>query len=179
MNINHHYLLQFSELSIDNLIYILENFENKYPGITNIANSKHYSYDELLGLNVNINYVNNMISISGAIIDIVSYLINPFLIPILNNIGYYYNQPLHLENVHIRLDQEQFKKNIHICRVKKNDTIEVCSICQEDMNYYAFKGVTNCGHHFHRKCIKDWTTKFCEKPHCPLCRNDLRNPISQ
>lgn len=171
--------ITFDEVTNENLIYMLEIFENSCPNIIVKTSKKVYTIDELLALNVNIQYEQGMYSLIGSIRDLVAYLLNPGLSTILNNVANNYN-PEHLENVHIRLSNDEFKEKVRVCRVKKADTIETCGICQEDMARYAFKGVTSCGHHFHKKCISDWSTKFCEKPQCPLCRHDLReeNPGS-
>lgn len=163
--------ITFDEVTNENLIYMLEIFENSCPNIIVKTSKKIYTIDELLRLNVNIRYEQGMFSLIGSIRDLVAYLLNPGLSTILTNIA---NADDQLENVHVRLNRDEFKEKVKVCRVKKTDAIETCSICQEDMAVYAFKGVTSCGHHFHKRCISDWSTKFCEKPHCPLCRHDLR-----
>jgi hypothetical protein len=167
----------FDEVTTENLIYMLEKLENICPNIVVKTSQQTYTTNSLLALNVTIEYEQGMFSLTGSIRDLVAYLLNPGLSNILTNIANTYNDE-HLENVHIRLTKQEFKEKVRVCRVKKSDAIETCSICQEDMALYAFKGVTSCGHHFHKRCISDWSTKFCEKPHCPLCRHDIREPMA-
>lgn len=59
---------------------------------------------------------------------------------------------------------------------------EECSICFYPMKYDAsvhrwallFYGIkkVNCGHIFHSKCIKTWTSSY--KNNCPICRLKLK-----
>lgn len=54
----------------------------------------------------------------------------------------------------------------HHVKVYLDDSFEVidttCAICYEEADYQL-----NCGHIFHKRCIKQW------KKDCPLCRAPL------
>ena len=43
-----------------------------------------------------------------------------------------------------------------------------CCICLEDFNNNEKIIALNCGHNFHKKCIKKWLVR---KNSCPLCQN--------
>ena len=52
-----------------------------------------------------------------------------------------------------------------------SNTIDQCSICNEDHNNDTC--ILPCNHNFHRKCLTKW---FIIKKQCPLCRKDyLKN----
>ncbi len=55
--------------------------------------------------------------------------------------------------------EESFKK------MKK----EQCSICLEQHDK-KLSCTTQCGHHFHKDCINQWTNRYST---CPLCRTQL------
>tara|TARA_B100000035_G_C20995374_1_gene552210 strand:- start:804 stop:1184 length:381 start_codon:yes stop_codon:yes gene_type:complete len=48
-------------------------------------------------------------------------------------------------------------------------TEKECSICLESFNLNDKIFNLNCGHIFHKKCLKEWINK--DKNECPLCRN--------
>ena len=47
-----------------------------------------------------------------------------------------------------------------------NQTIDLCSICLENMEIGDIVRKTNCNHCYHYKCIDKW---FEENRKCPLC----------
>ena len=47
-----------------------------------------------------------------------------------------------------------------------------CSICHDKLISDVYKGLKNCGHKFHRKCIMRWVNDM-NKRTCPLCRSDI------
>lgn len=52
-------------------------------------------------------------------------------------------------------------------------TDTVCSICQEPVT--CATRIRHCGHMFHSSCIDQW---FSMNPRCPVCRHDIREPLS-
>ncbi len=50
-----------------------------------------------------------------------------------------------------------------------------CAICQDLISFDGVK-VRHCGHEFHRSCILSW---FEINVRCPVCRQDIRDPITQ
>ena len=56
-------------------------------------------------------------------------------------------------------------------KIKKEDTLDNCSICLEVYKENTYKRTLNCNHHFHKKCIDKWLN-LCndEFIHCPICR---------
>mmetsp|Transcript_67847 Transcript_67847/g.146297 ORF Transcript_67847/g.146297 Transcript_67847/m.146297 type:complete len:117 (+) Transcript_67847:605-955(+) len=57
---------------------------------------------------------------------------------------------------------------------KKNKVRENCSICMSELSH-SLK--LDCGHKFHKECIKSWF-KF-NKSNCPNCRVDYSDNIYQ
>lgn len=52
-------------------------------------------------------------------------------------------------------------------------TDTVCSICQEPVT--CATRIRTCGHCFHGSCIDQWLSM---NPRCPVCRHDIREPLS-
>ncbi len=50
-----------------------------------------------------------------------------------------------------------------------DDLLDHCSICHENYNSELVR-VLDCGHIFHKKCIKKWIKN---NPSCPNCREDV------
>lgn len=85
------------------------------------------------------------------------------------------------EPVSSKLDNKTFEEFVETKRMskalrKKYTEEPVCSICQEDINSRQNCSILKCDHLYHKKCIKKWLTKSCEKPTCPCCRVDVRDP---
>ncbi|KAK9152905.1 hypothetical protein Sjap_000385 [Stephania japonica] len=49
----------------------------------------------------------------------------------------------------------------------KNQKNTICTICQDEYEVEDKIGILNCGHEFHRDCIKDWLLR---NSICPICR---------
>ncbi|OIS97047.1 putative e3 ubiquitin-protein ligase rhg1a [Nicotiana attenuata] len=62
----------------------------------------------------------------------------------------------------------QLKQHNYIC-VKSEEPVdaEPCCICQEEYNDGEDLGTLECGHDFHRDCIKQWLK---HKNICPICK---------
>lgn len=53
----------------------------------------------------------------------------------------------------------------------------ICSICQEGYtNGQLVRKLNYCNHRFHKTCIDPW---FVSHVHCPVCRHDIRETITQ
>lgn len=48
-----------------------------------------------------------------------------------------------------------------------------CAICQEGVTVAT--RIRTCGHCFHADCIERW---FSMNPRCPVCRHDVREPLT-
>ena len=70
----------------------------------------------------------------------------------------------------LRTMSKKLKEELNI-----SDT--TCPICQEEINPRCHCTVLKCGHYFHKNCAKEWLTKQCEKPTCPMCRKDVREHL--
>ena len=58
-------------------------------------------------------------------------------------------------------------------RTLEEDSEEVCSICQDEMNSGELvRRLTVCNHEFHRSCIDNWLLNRSVR--CPTCRFDIR-----
>jgi len=66
-------------------------------------------------------------------------------------------------------------KKYHIECYKKEE-IHECSICLEKIDEKN-KIKTDCGHYFHKKCLKEWTNKSVGVS-CPNCRGRTREVLS-
>ena len=51
-----------------------------------------------------------------------------------------------------------------------------CAICQETLQTGTPIQLQNCRHQFHSACIRQWLSI---NPHCPVCRNDIRETHEQ
>ena len=65
-------------------------------------------------------------------------------------------------------------KKYHIECYKKEE--HDCSICLEKIDKKDIK-TTDCGHYFHKNCLKEWTDKSVGVS-CPNCRGDTRKILS-
>lgn len=52
-----------------------------------------------------------------------------------------------------------------------------CSICLETIDKNCKK--LNCGHHFHKKCIKKWGANVNNGHKCPNCRKQYKQPDTE
>ena len=88
-----------------------------------------------------------------------------------------------LEPVKVVLSNDEFD-DLPVRTMSKNLEKELnirdktCPICQEEINSRCHCTVLKCGHFFHKNCAKEWLTKQCEKPTCPMCRKDVREDLS-
>ena len=71
----------------------------------------------------------------------------------------------------IRLSLEQYNQVVK--PITPNVFEDSCSICCESYCSSVNTVVTKCGHIFHDNCLKNWLTKMCNKPTCPVCRCNL------
>lgn len=65
--------------------------------------------------------------------------------------------------------------NIHVCDDNLFD--EECSICLENICINDIYKKLNCGHIYHKTCIKNWIV-YKNKQTCPLC-NTLVNGMNE
>lgn len=54
---------------------------------------------------------------------------------------------------------------------KKEDVVDVCAVCQDQLENNDETCLLSCQHLFHNKCISEWG---CYKPECPICRCSIK-----
>ncbi len=81
------------------------------------------------------------------------------------------------QTVTVRPTEQQINSSTrieHIINPSENDT---CAICQEDFQTSdIIRKVIHCTHSFHKSCIDTW---FASNVHCPTCRYDIRDYITE
>jgi len=81
-------------------------------------------------------------------------------------------------------EQDIGKQNIQFylkykCYIKPGD---ICPICLDEIYTKSSAFLTNCGHHFHKKCLfnymkKKWeSNNYAVSCRCPNCRRRIGNP---
>ncbi|KAK3425529.1 hypothetical protein EUGRSUZ_F02323 [Eucalyptus grandis] len=74
-------------------------------------------------------------------------------------------------NVSTGLNEEtistHLKQQKYAIPVNSDNEVEPCCICQENYNTGEDLGTLECGHDFHRACIKQW---LMHKNLCPICK---------
>ncbi|XP_030540049.2 probable E3 ubiquitin-protein ligase RHG1A [Rhodamnia argentea] len=77
----------------------------------------------------------------------------------------------HIGNVNTGLNEEiistRMKQRKCAIPVDSDNEVEPCCICQEEYNTGDDLGTLECGHDFHRDCIKQW---LMHKNLCPICK---------
>lgn len=93
--------------------------------------------------------------------------ISPIRIRNINRIDFSYNYLSQLQDVKVGL----ISKNIfNKTKVKLNNNIDFCVICQEDIEINSIIRQINCKHNFHIDCIDNW---FVENKKCPTCKYEI------
>ena len=87
-----------------------------------------------------------------------------------------------LEPVKVQLTKREFENlpmRVMSKKLKKELNIEdkVCPICQDEIKPRCHCTILKCGHMYHKNCAREWLTKQCEKPTCPMCRKDVRETL--
>ena len=80
-----------------------------------------------------------------------------------------------LQPVVVRPTAEQIAQNTTVGRLV-SDIDQSCAICQDTLTSdQDGRKLNACGHWFHVSCIDTW---FERNVHCPVCRHDIREPMS-
>lgn len=80
-----------------------------------------------------------------------------------------------LAPVVVRPTAEQIAANTTVGNLV-SDTEHTCAICQDQLtNEQEGRKLNACGHWFHKNCIDTW---LGTNVHCPVCRHDIREPIT-
>lgn len=87
-----------------------------------------------------------------------------------------------LEPVKVQLTKQEFENlpmRVMSKKLEKELNIKdkVCPICQDEIKPRCHCTVLRCGHIYHKNCAREWLTKQCEKPTCPMCRKDVRETL--
>ena len=87
------------------------------------------------------------------------------------NCGHYVNFSCAYANVNNINKCSICNENIinHDINLKKSNKKEICSICLKECNTF----LTECGHYFHKSCIKQYCNISDQKLKCPMCRRDM------
>lgn len=140
----------------------------------NIYSSQNVNLDSKFIDNININdllqeFCNYLINEHNFTYEIIE-----LLIPIINNS---INNNYNLKQSKNPITRKEFNnKLIHLIMSKKIlkelniSKYPVCVICQDIIKSTKKFTKLNCNHIFHKTCICEWLTKYCNSPHCPYCR---------
>jgi len=136
-----------------------ENTYNKYNDYDKI-----YSYeidDKVLEISNQILVENsyNVETIPARVVSDYSDAVQKIIKQTKNKIGYNYS-------IHAYEIKDLAKKEIQAIIDKIKYKGEVCSICLDEIKSHQTLGVLNCGHFFHKNCIR---TSLDYKNQCPLC----------
>lgn len=86
------------------------------------------------------------------------------------------NMDQFLQPVVVRPTPEQIAANTTLGNLV-SDTDHSCAICQDALtSEQEGRKLNACGHWFHKTCIDTWLQG---NVHCPVCRHDIREPMSQ
>ncbi|GFP79638.1 probable E3 ubiquitin-protein ligase hip1 [Phtheirospermum japonicum] len=58
--------------------------------------------------------------------------------------------------------------NLEVVPSAEQETVNFCVVCQTDYGHEESIGVLDCGHEYHRECIKQWLVM---KNSCPVCKS--------
>ncbi|KAL9241255.1 hypothetical protein vseg_015386 [Gypsophila vaccaria] len=70
-----------------------------------------------------------------------------------------------MEEQRIKMIEDHLRTKTHVDRSEDTD---LCSICLNEFEEGSCVGVLDCGHEFHRQCIKKW---LVINNVCPLCKS--------
>lgn len=80
-----------------------------------------------------------------------------------------------LTPVVVRPTAEQIAANTTVGNLV-SDTEHTCAICQDTLtSEQEGRKLNACGHWFHKNCIDTW---LGTNVHCPVCRHDIREPMT-
>lgn len=95
-----------------------------------------------------------------------------------NILNVHYEEILNVENIPNVLSCEEYNNYIESINYTESYDYNLmeddCPICLEKMVLNSELHKTFCNHHYHPKCLKNYLTKLCIKPICPMCRNNIR-----
>ena len=117
--------------------------------------------------------------------DITNNVTNNIFDSLINNFNQYIEENIpnfedfnEFEDVKVTLSDEDFNK-LDVVSNKEDIKNKQCNICLEDLKEDELNNgliQLNCGHIYHRYCIKEWLTKQSTK--CPSCRNCCKTNTS-
>ncbi len=85
------------------------------------------------------------------------------------------NMDSFLQPVVVHPTEEQINANTTVGNLV-SDTEHSCAICQDTLTSdQEGRKLNACGHWFHKGCIDTW---LATNVHCPVCRHDIREPLS-
>ena len=80
-----------------------------------------------------------------------------------------------LQPVVVHPTAEQIAENTTLGNLV-SDTDHACAICQDSLTAeQEGRKLNACGHWFHKSCIDTWLERDV---HCPVCRHDIREPLT-
>ena len=90
----------------------------------------------------------------------------------------HYDQILNEENLNGPLNIQEYNNYIksinYTDSYDHNLTNDECPICLEKFILNSELHKTSCNHHYHPKCLKNYLTKLCLTPICPMCRKNIK-----
>ena len=80
--------------------------------------------------------------------------------------------------VEIHLTDEEYDRCVdRVSETDSEDLDTLCGICLEKITTNHV--ITTCGHDFHDACLREYLTSKCQRPVCPMCRHDVREPCPE
>ena len=148
---------------------LLDEIQKEVPGIQHYINPRIGTT-----MTLQIQLIGELFEMKGCVRDLYSFLSNPMGLEFL--IALWRDELDRREDKPNRLSLEQYNRIVKPITPKVLS--EKCSICCESYSSCSSVNenktvVTKCGHIFHDNCLKNWLTKMCNKPTCPICRCDL------
>ena len=95
-----------------------------------------------------------------------------------NMLNVHYDEILNRENLNGPLTLDEYNNYIELINYNEeydyNLIDDECPICLETFVLNSELNRTSCNHHYHPKCLKNYLTKLCINPICPMCRTNIR-----
>jgi hypothetical protein len=127
--------------------------------------------DQNLDYNYNINIIRNSLHNPHSqtyFSDFFNNIVSESLLRAITN-------PESFEDVKVTISEDMFDELEDIIYDDALNIDEPCNICMETYTPGQYLKKLDCGHFFHKDCVKQWLCN--EKTTCPICRKDVRETL--